>query len=151
MSRTTQSFLVAVAAVITVFSVQTVWRHYHPPDAPRANQRPHKPLPTQEAAEATQAATDFFNAMKNEDWAAVAKSWPPDAPKGRQFEDIFNARVKDAVGGLQIVSMGAPYKEGGNSWVMIPYEVRFKSGDTQTNSLRMMKYPTGQWVWGGGF
>ena len=151
MSRTTQSFLVAVVTVIMVLSVQTIWQHYHPPDAPRANQRPRKPLPPQQATEARQAARDFFNAMKNEDWNAVAKSWPPDAPKGKQFDDIFNTKVKDAVSGLQIVSVGEPYKEGGNSQVLIPYEVQFKSGDSQTNSLRMVKDSAGQWHWEGGF
>jgi len=35
--------------------------------------------------------------------------------------------------------------------VMIPYEVQWKGGGSQTNSLRMMKYPNGQWIWGGGF
>jgi len=47
--------------------------------------------------------------------------------------------------------MGEPYKESGNQWVMIPYEVKWKGGGLQTNSLRMMKYPNGQWIWGGGF
>jgi len=151
MSRTTQSILVAVVTIIAVLSVQTIWQHYHPPDASSVPQKPHKPLPTQAASEARQAAMDFFNAMKNSDWAAVAKSWPPDAPKGKQFDDIFTARVKDAVSGLEVVSMGEPYKESGNQWVMIPYEVQWKGGGSQTNSLRMMKYPNGQWIWGGGF
>ena len=68
-----------------------------------------------------------------------------------KIDDIFTARVKDAVSGLEVVSMGEPYKESGNQWVMIPYEVEWKGGGSQTNSLRMMKYPNGQWIWGGGF
>jgi hypothetical protein len=55
------------------------------------------------------------------------------------------------VSGLQIVNIGTPYKEAGNGWVMIPYEVDFKGGGSQTNSLRMQKGSAGQWIWGGGF
>jgi hypothetical protein len=35
--------------------------------------------------------------------------------------------------------------------MMIPYEVQFKGGGSQTNTLRMQKGPAGQWIWGGGF
>ena len=89
--------------------------------------------------------------MKDSDWDTVAKFWPPDAPKGKQFDDIFNNKIKDMVGGLEIVNIGAPYKESGNGWTMVPYEVQFKGGGSQTNSLRMGKDSTGQWHWEGGF
>jgi len=149
MTRTTQSILVAVVTIIAILSVQTVWHHFHPPVVTRANRAVQKPLNSQDAADAQQAARDFFNAMKDADWATVAKYWPPNAQKDKQFDDIFNARVKDMVSGLEIVSIGPPYRE--NSWVMIPYEVDFKGGGSQTNSLRMQKGPSGQWIWGGGF
>ena len=151
MTRTTQSILVAVVTIIAVLSVQTVWHHFHPPVVARANQKAQKPVAPEQAAEAQQAARDFFNAFKDGDWDTVAKYWPPDAPKGKQFSDIFTDKVKGAVTGLEIVSIGTPYKEAGNSWVMIPYEVQWKAGGSQTNSLRMMKGPSGQWMWGGGF
>jgi len=152
MTRTTQSVLVAVVTIIAVLSVQTVWHHFHPPVVPRANkQAVQKPLPSEQAAEAKQAARDFFTALKDGDWDTVAKYWPPDAPKGKQFNDIFTDNLKGFVTGLEIVSVGTPYKEAGNSWVMIPYEVKFKGGVSQAESLRMQKGPAGQWIWGGGF
>jgi hypothetical protein len=151
MTRTTQSILVAVVTIIAVLAVQTVWHHFNPPNTPRAGKKVQKPLPSQQAAEAQQAARDFFSAFKDGNWDTVAKFWPPDAPKGKQFNDIFTEKVKGIVSGLEIVSIGTPYKEAGNGWVMIPYEVDFKGGDSQTNSLRMMKGPSGQWIWGGGF
>jgi len=151
MTRTTQSILVAVVTIIAVLSVQTVWHHFHPPAVLRANRAVQKPLTSQDAADAKQAARDFFNAFKDGDWDTVAKYWPPNAPKGRQVNDIFTDKVKGLVSGLEIVSIGTPYKEAGNGWVMIPYEVQFKGGGSQTNSLRMQKGPAGQWIWGGGF
>jgi hypothetical protein len=151
MNKTTHTIVVAVVTIIAVLSVQTVWHHYYPPDGRHQDKRIHKPLSSQDSVEARQAARDFFNAMRDGDWAAVAKSWPPNAPKGRQFDDIFNDRLKDMISGLEIVSMGAPYREGGNPSVLIPYEVRFKSGDTQSNNLRMMKDSAGQSHWEGGF
>jgi hypothetical protein len=152
MTRTTQSILVAVVTIIAVLSVQTVWHHFHPPVVPRANKEAvKKPLNSQDAADAKQAARDFFTAFKDGDWDTVAKFWPPDAPKGKQFNDIFTSKIKDMVSGLEIVSIGTPYKEAGNGWVMIPYEVDFKGGGSQTNSLRMQKGSAGQWMWGGGF
>ena len=89
--------------------------------------------------------------MKNEDWNTVAKYWPPNAPKGRHFEDIFTADNKAIVGGLEIVSLGTPYKEGPNSWILVPYEIQWKSGGTQKNNLRLGKGSDGQWIWEGGF
>lgn len=138
-----------MVTIIAVLSVQTVWHHFHAPTVPRANRAVKKPLTSQDAADARQAARDFFNAMKDADWATAAKFWPPVVPGEKQFNDIFTDKVKGAVSGLEIVSIGTPYRE--NSWVMIPYEVQWKGGGSQTNSLRMQKGPAGQWIWGGGF
>ena len=75
----------------------------------------------------------------------------PDAPQGKRFNDIATDNMKAAVSGLEIVSLGTPYKEGPNSWILVPYEVRWKGGGTQTNGLRLGKDSTGQWHWEGGF
>jgi hypothetical protein len=152
MTRTTQSILTAVVTIIAVLSVQTVWHHFHPPVVTRANrQAVQKPLAPDQAVEAKQAARDFFTAMKDENWTDAAKFWPSGPGVNKKFDDVFTAQTKGAVAGLEIVSIGTPYKEAGNGWVMIPYEVQWKGGGSQTNSLRMMKGPSGQWMWGGGF
>jgi len=59
--------------------------------------------------------------------------------------------AKNLLSGLEITSLGKPYKEGPNSWVLAPYSVRFKNGGTQTNNLRPGKDPDGSWHWQGGF
>jgi len=43
--------------------------------------------------------------------SAAAGFWPSYAPKGRQFDDVFNDKIKKLMGGLEIVSLGTPYKE----------------------------------------
>jgi len=89
--------------------------------------------------------------MKDGDWDSVAKFWPTGPGVKRKFDDIFTAKTKEIVSGLEIVSIGTPYRESGNGWTMIPYQVQFKDGGSQTNSLRMQQQRDGQWIWGGGF
>jgi hypothetical protein len=149
MTRTIQSILVAVVTIIAVLSVQTVWHHFHPPVVPHGNRAIKRPLNAQDAADAQQGARDLFEAFKDGDWDTVAKYWPPDAPKGKQVNDIFTPKIRDMLNGMEIVSLGTPYKQG--AWVMIPYDVQFKDGGSQTNSLRLQKGSAGQWIWGGGF
>ena len=69
----------------------------------------------------------------------------------KHFDDIFTEKTKGHVGGLEIISLGTPYKEGSHSQVLVPYEVRFKSGNIQTNNLRLSQQPDGHWDWNGGF
>jgi hypothetical protein len=150
MKKSTVIIIVA-AVVIVVLGISVVRQHhYRSPDSSRMNQRVHAPPPPQQATEAAQAARDFLEAFGKEDWNAVAKYWPLDAPKGKRFDD-FTDQMKNYMSGLEITSLGTPYKEGPNSWVLVPYEVRFKNGHTQTNSLRMGKDRDGQWHFEGGF
>jgi RNA polymerase sigma factor (sigma-70 family) len=155
MTKTTQAIIVAAVTVTAVLTTQTVWHHIHSapesPNSTQATQQGHIPLEGQEAAEATQAARDFLEAMKNEDWSTVARFWPANAPKGRAFDDMFTDQLKGAVGGLKITSLGAPYREGPNSWVLVPYEVAWKGGGKQKNDLRLGKDAQGRWHWQGGF
>jgi len=151
MNKTTHTIIVIVATAAVIFTLEGLWLHIHPSNPQRTVKKIQKPLAAQPAADAQQAARDFFTAMKDSKWDDVAKFWPSNAPKGKQFADIFNDKVKGMIGGLEIVSIGTPYKESGNGWTMVPYEVQFKGGDSQTNSLRIQKQSDGQWIWGGGF
>jgi hypothetical protein len=151
MNRTVYTFIVVAATIVVMLSIQGVWHHFRPAATARGRQVAQKPLTGQAAADAQQAARDFFNAMRDGDWATVSKFWPKNVPKGKTMDDIFNDRVKKLVSGLEIVSIGAPYKESGSGWTMIPYEVRFNGSGSQSNNLRMEKEPDGQWIWGGGF
>ena len=149
MTKTTQAIVVAAVTVTAVLTTQTVWHHYHPAYIPRANQRAQTqtPLTPQQASEATQAAKDFFDAVANGDRNAIAKFWPPRAPK--TVDDIFTDQLKQMMAGMEVVSMGTPYREG--RLTLVPYEVQFKNGGTQTNSLRLQHMADGQWIWIGGF
>jgi hypothetical protein len=102
-----------------------------------------------QSAEATQAARSFLQAVRNKDWTAVARFWPPKAQS--HFDDIFTEQTKSLVGGLEIVSLGKPYNEGLHTWVFVPYIVQFKNGGIQTNNLRIEKQTDGHWIWEGGF
>jgi hypothetical protein len=149
MTKTTQAIIVGAVTAAAILTTQVIWHHYRSGGAPQTDRRAHQPLSSQQSAEAKQAARDFFGAFKDGDWDAVAKYWPANAPKGKSFNDIFTDRVKDAVNGLEIVSIGTPYKEG--SVTLVPYEVQLKGGDSQKNNLRLVKDRDGQWHWLGGF
>ena len=149
MNRFLPAVIVAVVTAFVVFTAQDLWYHSHPPVAPRTAKEIQKPLAGQAGDDAQAAARDFFTAMKDSDWTAVEKFWPKGQRMNKKFDDVFTDQTKSVIAGLEIVSIGAPYQQG--HWTMVPYEVQFKGGGSQTNSLRMMKQPDGQWVWGGGF
>ena len=151
MTKTTQAIIVAATTVAAVLTTQTVRHHFQASVATNDTPGVQVKLPPDQAAEAAQAARDFLDAFKLEDWDTVAKFWPTGAPKGRGVNDIFTDQAKSLVSGLEITSLGKPYKEGPNSWVLAPYSVRFKNGGTQTNNLRPGKDPDGSWHWQGGF
>ena len=150
MTKTTQAIIVAALTVGAVLTTQTVWHHFHNPPPPRAGRGVQTPLTPQQSAEATQAAQEFFGAVSNWDLTTLAKYWPPGTPKS--VNDIFTPQLKDYATGMEVVSMGTPYQERQNpSLIDVPYEVQWKSGGTQTNSLRLEKGSDGQWIWIGGF
>jgi hypothetical protein len=149
MNKPTYTTVVVAITIIAVLTLQGAWHQMHPPTGSRAQHTIQTPLNSDDAAEAREAARDFFTAMQDSDWDALAKFWPGGA--GKKFDAIFTPQNKDLVSGLEIVSIGTPYHESGNVWTMIPYEVQFKGGGSQTNSLRMEKQRDGRWTWGGGF
>jgi hypothetical protein len=150
MTKTTQAIIVAAVTTTAVLTTQTVWHHYRAPDSSRTSRSVQAPLTPQQAKEAKQTAKDFFEALGKGDWNTVAKYWPSDAPKGRGVDDIFTDQLKGYLGGLEIVSLGTPYREGPHQ-VLVPYEVRSKDGNTQTNNLRVGQDRDGQWHFEGGF
>jgi len=94
------------------------------------------------AMTAEQATQAFFKALQNSDWTEAAKFCP--------FP--FNQQIRDAVGGLQIVSLGQPFTSKVNEAQFVPYSIKLKSGDVQTNNLALKRDPkTGRWFVDGGF
>jgi hypothetical protein len=151
MKKTTYTIVVAAVTTAVVLSTQTIWHHYQTPGPSKKSHPAQVPLTAQQSIEAKQTARSILEAFGKGDWEAVAKFWPPDAPQGKRFDDVVTDKMKDVVTGLQIVSLGTPFKEGPNSWVLVPYEARFKSGDSEKNNLRLGKDSDGNWHWQGGF
>jgi hypothetical protein len=151
MNRFTYTIIVVLTTIVVMLGIEGVWIKFHPAPATQTRHVVQKPLSSQSAADAQQAARNFFTAMKDSDWTTLEKFWPTGPGVNKKFDDVFTDKTKDLIGGLEIVSIGTPYKETGNGWTMVPYKVQFKGGDSQTNSLRLQKQSDGQWIWGGGF
>ena len=102
-------------------------------------------------AQAKQTAKDFLEALGKSDWAAAAEFYPPYAPKGRGFDDVFTEKLKNYLGGLEVVSLGTPYKDASYPGVFVPYEIRFKNGETKNFRLAVRQdNPEQKWYWDGG-
>jgi hypothetical protein len=65
-----------------------------------------------------QAAEAFFKACAEKNWDEVLKFWPMSGMDER-FE-----RMKEYLGGLEIVSIGEPYQSGNYPGWYVPYEIK---------------------------
>jgi RNA polymerase sigma factor (sigma-70 family) len=102
-----------------------------------------------------QAARTFFEACGREDWTEAAKFWPPEMlAKYPPFPDQF----KSSYGGLEIVSLGKPFKGKVIEWknaeyagVYVPYEIRLKGGEIKKWQLAIRcDNRERHWYWDGG-
>lgn len=102
-----------------------------------------------------QAAKDFLEACGREDWATAGNYWPPELlKKNPAFADTF----KNAYGGLEIVSLGKPFKGrlalfAGREYpgVYVPYEIRLKSGGIKKWQMAIRcDNAQHRWYWDGG-
>ena len=151
MTKTTQAIIVAAVTVTAVVTTQTVWHHYRAPESSRTSRRGQTTLTPQQSAEAQQTARDFLEALANKDWSGAAKFWPSYAPKGKHFDDMFTDQIKGYLGGLEIISLGTPYKEAPYPGVFVPYEIRFSNGETKKFRLAVRQDRPGQpWYFDGG-
>jgi hypothetical protein len=145
---------VAVILVVVLASavVLLIVRHnYRKANSAQPHTVAAKALAPERTVQAREAAKDFLQAMKNGDWKSVSAFWPANAPEGNRFGDLVTDRMKSYIEGLEIVSLGTPHQDNPDSWVLVPYEVRFKDGSTRTNSLRLGQDSHGRWRWEGGF
>ncbi|MFA5864584.1 MAG: hypothetical protein WC975_07830 [Phycisphaerae bacterium] len=93
-----------------------------------------------------ETAHAFFQACADENWDEVLKFWPMSA---------VDQRIKDYLGGLQIISIGKAFKSGlyagGRGW-FVPYEIKFKNGETKKMNLAVRNdNSAGRYVVDGGF
>ena len=118
-----------------------------------------------------QVAQTFFDVCAKEDWAEAAKYWPPGLLKRRP--DFMNG-FTNYFGGLEIVSLGKPFKgriilagipagerkrmgvQGARKdfdypGVYVPYEIRVKCGDVRKWQLAIRcDNPEHRWYFDGG-
>jgi hypothetical protein len=105
------------------FPENMVW--FREPEILPDNER-YENMTPKEAAEA------FFQACAEEDWEEVLKFWTTS-----RIDD----NLKDYLGGLEIISLGEPFKSEGYSrlgW-FVPYEIKFKSGHIKKMNLAVRK------------
>jgi hypothetical protein len=87
-------------------------------------------------------AQAFFQACADENWDEILKFKPSsEVPQW----------LKDKYGGLEIISIGEPFKSGSYSGWFVPYEVRLKSGGIQKYNLAVRNdNPAKRYVQDGG-
>jgi len=112
----------------------------------KALQVSSQPLTEQEKAEqpkVKEAVRRFFNACTEQDWDTVSKYLP---------SVNMSQRIKGISAGLETIYIGEPAKAAyGGKW-LVPYEIKFKNGGTQKNTMRLKADEnTGQIIVRGGF
>jgi len=90
-----------------------------------------------------EAVRRFFNACTEQDWDTVSKYLP---------SVNMSQRTKGIFAGLETIYIGEPAKAAyGGKW-LVPYEIKFKNGGTQKNTMRLKADEnTGQFIVRGGF
>lgn len=80
----------------------------------------YQKMPPKETAKA------FFEACSKEDWDEFLKFWSANA---------VDEKIKSYLGGLEIISIGEPFKSGRYPGWFVPYEIKFKSGEVKKHNL----------------
>jgi hypothetical protein len=90
-----------------------------------------------------EAAAYFFDALARESWDSVLQvTWETRVPWV----------VKQAYGGLQVISIGEPFQSGLYPGYFVPYQVRLRDGSTKTFKLAVRNdNPTHRWIIDGGY
>jgi outer membrane lipoprotein-sorting protein len=93
-----------------------------------------------------QVARMFFEACSKEDWQAFDQLMPGLMQSGNAKE------IREMVGGLTVISIGKAFKSGQYPGDFVPYEIKFKSGDTKKQNLAVRNdNPQKRWTVDGGF
>lgn len=88
-----------------------------------------------------EAARAFFEACAQEDWDEF-----------RKFSGLpASDRIKQYLGGLEVVSLGEPFQSKGYGGWFVPYEIKLKSGDVHKHNLALRKdNPAKRFMFDGG-
>ena len=112
----------------------------------KIQQAPPQTLTEQEQAaqsKVKEAVRKLFNACTEQDWDTVSKYLP----------DLkMSQRTRDILAGLETIYIGEPAKAANGGKWLVPYEIKFKNGGTQKNTMRLKADEnTGQFIVRGGF
>ncbi len=72
-----------------------------------------------------ESATAFFEACSQEKWDEVKKFW----------NGPVDERFKEFLGGLQVISLGEPFQAKPYPGWFVPYEIKFKNGESHKHNL----------------
>ncbi|MGO8764293.1 MAG: RNA polymerase sigma factor [Limisphaerales bacterium] len=156
MTKTTQAIIVAAVTATVILTTQTAVHHFQNPPGGHSVERLNaivnriapEPLTPERAAQAKQTAQDFFDAMGKGDWKKLDALCPPGFPMSTEMDD----QQKSMCDGLEVISLGDPYTKPGYPQVWVPYEIKFKSGDTKKYNLAVRQdNPEHKWYFDGGF
>jgi outer membrane lipoprotein-sorting protein len=73
-----------------------------------------------------ETATAFFQACADEDWDEFLKFW---------IASKASEKMKNFLGGLELISIGEPFKSGRYPGWFVPYEIRLKNGTIKKFNL----------------
>jgi hypothetical protein len=71
-------------------------------------------------------ARTFFEACAEKDWDEVSKFWTTSS---------FPKQMKKYLGGIEIISLGEPFKSGRYPGWFVPYEIKLKNGHIKKHNL----------------
>jgi hypothetical protein len=101
-------------------------------ESPKAEQKPSKillPEESDEQSKVKEVATKLFQACAKEDWDGLSEVWPG---------LVLNEMQKSAVGGLEIISIGEPFKKDDSLTWYVPSEIKFKVRGIRKKNLRII-------------
>jgi len=94
-----------------------------------------------------QAARKFFMALSKEDYASITPVWD-----ALQISDTdMQEKIREIYGGLELISLGKPFKSGLFPGEFVPYKIKLKSGEIKEFNLAVRNdNPTKTWEIDGG-
>jgi len=117
-----------------------------PKRSQQVKQKPSRLLTDTEKDEqpmAKEVVSKFFQACRDENWNEVIQYLP---------NVRINQRLKNILGGLETRFIGEPFKSDKFDGWHIPYEIKYRGGNTQKHTLEMRKdITTGRYIVVGGF
>lgn len=148
MTKGTKIGIVAAVALAAIIVTPLAWLNHRRANSVHPNQIALQTLTPERAAQAKQTTKDFFEAMGKGDWNQIDKLCPPGFPMSKQLDD----QTKTMLNGLNLVSLGDPFTKPGFPQVWVPYEIRFKNGETKKFNLAVRQdNPERKWYFDGGF